>query len=270
MKPFLIIFASVLTSLSVYGQSNEFSANFKADSLGTNGFRLNSFHYDSAKNAWLLYDKNLIGYSKDKIETMLGRPHNDCMFMNGTTCIYYYMRGKSFQMVLCFNGNLKVDEVAWDTTDFSDSRSCGEEDVEITSSVDIYGSIERAPPKRGIITLDQVLIKMIKGNDTINIPYSEDSTFFTNSKLRHYLLDHLIYPEVEKEAMITGTVYVTFSLQKDSTIKNIRLLRAIPGGPGIDKEVLRILSSGLKQGPFRRKGKPQTVICYLPIRFKIE
>ncbi len=51
--------------------------------------------------------------------------------------------------------------------------------------------------------------------------------------------DKLNYPQ---EQDCQGTVYVIFTIEKDSTLTNIRILWGIPGCDGYDNEALRLVS----------------------------
>ena len=76
------------------------------------------------------------------------------------------------------------------------------------------------------------------------------------------------YPEIEKEAMIAGTVYLSFIVGKDSSVTDVKIIRHVPAGPGLDKEALRgvtLLSKLIL--PFKEKGRRVEVLCTIPIRF---
>jgi TonB family protein len=58
--------------------------------------------------------------------------------------------------------------------------------------------------------------------------------------MNKYLRSKLHYPKKALEEDITGTVYVTFSVDKDGTIMNVRILRSVH--PLLDAEALRVVS----------------------------
>lgn len=84
-----------------------------------------------------------------------------------------------------------------------------------------------------------------------------------------YLADHIQYPEVEKEAGITGTVYVSFVIEKDSTITGVKVMRGVPGGPGLDKESVRVISTMPKWIPGTQDGILVRVRYNIPIHFQL-
>ena len=80
-----------------------------------------------------------------------------------------------------------------------------------------------------------------------------------------YLQENIHYPEKAKEAGIQGTVYVTFVVEKDGRITNVKVLRGIGGG--LDKEAVRVISSMPVWSPGMQRGKAVRVQYNMPIRF---
>src|SRR4051794_14133655 len=52
---------------------NDFSLKWKADSLGKNGFRLSYYSFEKSTRTWLINRRHLKGYSKERVENILGR-----------------------------------------------------------------------------------------------------------------------------------------------------------------------------------------------------
>ncbi len=78
------------------------------------------------------------------------------------------------------------------------------------------------------------------------------------------------YPPQEKEAGVSGTCYVTFVVEKDGRITDIKLLRGVAGGKGYDKlaqEVVRDMPAW-KAG--KQNGHEVRVQFNLPIRFVLK
>lgn len=78
------------------------------------------------------------------------------------------------------------------------------------------------------------------------------------------------YPAEEKENRIEGTVYVSFIIDKQGNIKNIKVKRGVPGGAGLDKEALRVVSMMPKWKPGKQNGKEVLVQFYMPMRFQLK
>jgi len=82
-----------------------------------------------------------------------------------------------------------------------------------------------------------------------------------------YLSEHINYPEVEKEAQITGTVFINFIVEKDGSISNVKVLKGVSGGPGLDKEAVKVISAMPKWSVGMQNGHPVRVSYNIPIRF---
>lgn len=80
-----------------------------------------------------------------------------------------------------------------------------------------------------------------------------------------YLRDNIKYPEMAKESGIQGTVYVTFVVEKDGSISNVKILRGIGGG--CDEEAVRVIKNMPKWKPGKQRGRPVRAQFNMPIRF---
>ncbi|MCB9182864.1 MAG: energy transducer TonB [Flavobacteriales bacterium] len=82
-----------------------------------------------------------------------------------------------------------------------------------------------------------------------------------------YLGKAVKYPEMAKDAGISGTVYVTFEVDKEGNIKDVKVLRGIGGG--CDEEAIRVVKAMPKWKPGKQRGKPVRVQFNLPIKFTL-
>jgi protein TonB len=71
-----------------------------------------------------------------------------------------------------------------------------------------------------------------------------------------------------KESGIQGTVYVTFVVEKDGSITDVRVLRGIGGG--CDEEAVRVVKNSPKWSPGKQRGKPVRVQYNLPVKFILQ
>ena len=85
------------------------------------------------------------------------------------------------------------------------------------------------------------------------------------SALFEYLGKNLKYPAMAKDAKIQGKVYVTFVVDKDGSVANVRVLRGIGGG--CDEEAIRVVKSMPKWEPGKQRAKSVRVQYNLPINF---
>ncbi len=88
-------------------------------------------------------------------------------------------------------------------------------------------------------------------------------------ELMKYIQKNVQYPQVEKEAGISGTCYVTFVVEKDGNISDVKLLRGISGGPGCDKEAIRVIKSMPSWKAGKQNGREVRVQFNLPIKFTL-
>jgi len=91
----------------------------------------------------------------------------------------------------------------------------------------------------------------------------------TNELLK-FIQKNISYPQMEKEAGISGTCYVTFVVDKEGNITDVKVLRGVNGGPGCDKEAIRVVKLMPKWGVGKQNGRPVLVQFNLPIRFSIK
>ena len=77
-----------------------------------------------------------------------------------------------------------------------------------------------------------------------------------------FIADSLRYPSVSCEHRIEGRVVVQFVVDCEGNILNPLVVRSVD--PLLDREAIRLV----KLMPGRQNGKPVSVVCLVPIRFK--
>jgi TonB family protein len=83
-----------------------------------------------------------------------------------------------------------------------------------------------------------------------------------------YLSENVRYPEEAREKGIQGTVFVTFVVETDGSVSDVRLLRGIGGG--CDEEAIRIIENMPKWIPGKQRGQAVRVQFNMPIRFTLK
>ncbi len=83
-----------------------------------------------------------------------------------------------------------------------------------------------------------------------------------------YLQDNIKYPEEAKELGIQGRVFVTFVVEVDGSITDVRVLRGIGGG--CDEEAIRVVRNMPKWVPGKQRGVPVRVQFNLPVKFTLQ
>ncbi len=87
------------------------------------------------------------------------------------------------------------------------------------------------------------------------------------SKLMTYLNTNVKYPAKAQEKGIQGRVVVQFVVDRDGSILNPKVVRAVD--PSLDKEALRVVKSMPKWKPGKQKGKNVKVKYNVPIFYKL-
>lgn len=89
------------------------------------------------------------------------------------------------------------------------------------------------------------------------------------AEMMKFIQKNVQYPQVEKEAGISGTCYVTFVVEKDGSITDVKILRGVSGGPGCDKEAKRVVGAMPAWKAGKQNGREVRVQFNLPIKFTL-
>jgi TonB family protein len=82
-----------------------------------------------------------------------------------------------------------------------------------------------------------------------------------------FVAENVKYPQEAKDKNISGRVFVSFVIEKDGSVSNVKVLRGIGGG--CDEEAARVISAMPKWKPGKQKGEPVRVSYQIPINFKL-
>ena len=85
--------------------------------------------------------------------------------------------------------------------------------------------------------------------------------------LAAFLAANIEYPQLAKDNNISGTVYVSFVIERNGQVGNIRLLRDI--GAGCGQEAVRVIKLMPNWEPGKHRGKPVRVQFNLPVKFEL-
>ena len=86
--------------------------------------------------------------------------------------------------------------------------------------------------------------------------------------LMDYVSKNVVYPKEAQEKGISGRVFVSFIVEKDGSVSNVKVMRGIGGG--CDEEAVRVISGLPKWKPGKMKGKPVRVSYMMPITFRLQ
>lgn len=110
--------------------------------------------------------------------------------------------------------------------------------------------------------------KKVSVDDAVFVVAEEQAEFPGGlDSMYAYIQKNLVYPEKAKAEGIEGRVFVTFTIEKDGSISNILIKRAIGGG--CEEAVVEMIKNMPKWKPGKQKGKPVRFQFTLPIKFEL-
>ncbi|MBQ5975325.1 MAG: energy transducer TonB [Bacteroidales bacterium] len=86
--------------------------------------------------------------------------------------------------------------------------------------------------------------------------------------LSKFIADNIKYPQLAKENNITGKVFVSFVVEKDGRVGQVKILRDIGGGCG--NEAVRVVKMMPKWKPGKQRGKAVRTQFNLPVNFDLQ
>ena len=82
-----------------------------------------------------------------------------------------------------------------------------------------------------------------------------------------WVMQHLSYPEIAKENGVQGRVMLSFKVNADGTVSNVKVLRGVDAS--LDKEAVRVVSSSPKWKPGRQRDRAVPVTYTFPVIFQL-
>lgn len=84
-----------------------------------------------------------------------------------------------------------------------------------------------------------------------------------------YVYSNVKYPKAARRAGIEGRVFVTFVVEKDGSLTDVRSMK--PLGYGLDEEVIEAINNyPEKWAPAKQRGRPARQRFQVPIKFKLQ
>ena len=159
----------------------------------------------------------------------------------------------------------KAEETQWLTSVFSDFPEmipATVEDVPVQSALRIKLSLTN----NGIQTVPTVETK----SSSKIFSSAEEMPQFPGGQmaLKKYLSSEIKYPVVAYEEKIEGKVYLSFIVNEEGNITDVKIVRSIH--PSLDKEAIRVIKRMPKWEPGRIEGKPVKVSFTVPINFALQ
>lgn len=88
-----------------------------------------------------------------------------------------------------------------------------------------------------------------------------------NAALMDFLANNIKYPQVAEENGIQGRVVLTFTVEPDGSLTEVKVVRGVD--IALDKEAIRVVKSMPKWIPGKVGGQPVAVKYTLPITFHL-
>jgi protein TonB len=143
-----------------------------------------------------------------------------------------------------------------------------ENDAELTNEVGLINADDNANRAQEEFTRVEVEEEEV-AEEEIFLVVEEDAEFPGGLEaLSKYLAENIKYPQLAKENNITGRVFVSFVVEKDGRVGNIKILRDIGGGCGA--EAVRVVKGMPRWKPGKQRGKPVRSQFNLPVNFNLQ
>ncbi len=105
-----------------------------------------------------------------------------------------------------------------------------------------------------------------------NLGSKKEKEECAQKKMLEFIYANIKYPPIARENGVEGTAVVTFVVEKDGTVKDVKVVRDI--GAGCGDEALRVVElmnkKSLKWTPGKQRGKAVRVQFNLPVKFKLQ
>lgn len=86
--------------------------------------------------------------------------------------------------------------------------------------------------------------------------------------LLNYISENIVYPQSAKDKNISGRVFLSFVIDKDGSVTDVKVMRGID--KECDAEAMRVVKAMPKWKPGMNEGKPVRVSYMLPISFQLK
>ena len=150
----------------------------------------------------------------------------------------------------------------------SDQIDIVEDDIKVE---DNFMSLEDDPNLK-VDILDY--IEDVKDEEVIEeaIPFTvvEEKPMFNGgdaNEFSKWVNSKLVYPEIAKENGVDGRVTLQFTVEKDGSVSNVKVLRGVD--PSLDKEAVRVVQNSPKWTPGRQRDRAVKVTYVFPVIFKL-
>jgi periplasmic protein TonB len=144
------------------------------------------------------------------------------------------------------------------------------EEVQLATADEMADQVSEAPPEE-ITVVEDVKEEVIDESKEEGVWFVEENATFQGGDLNTFstwIAEHIQYPAQASEAGITGKVIVQFSVGRDGTVMNVKVMRSVH--PSLDNEAVRVILSSPKWQPAKQSGNPVKQNYVVPIVFTLQ
>ena len=128
-----------------------------------------------------------------------------------------------------------------------------------TQKIEIKPYVEAKPVEEEVEVEEEIPFAIVEDKPMFQ---GQDANAFTK-----WVYDNIVYPEVAKENGIQGRVTVQFKIDKDGSVKDVKVVRGVDSS--LDKEAVRVIQKSPKWTPGKQRKKPVAVKYTFPIIFQL-
>ena len=123
--------------------------------------------------------------------------------------------------------------------------------------VEIMDDVEEV--KEEVVEEEAIPFQLVEEKPSFNGGDANEFSKWVNSKL--------VYPEIAKENGVQGRVTLQFTVEKDGSVTNVKVLRGVDSS--LDKEAVRVVQSSPKWKPGKQRDRAVKVTYTFPVIFQL-
>jgi protein TonB len=123
--------------------------------------------------------------------------------------------------------------------------------------VEIMDYVEEV--KEEVVEEEAIPFQLVEEKPSFNGGDANEFSKWVNSKL--------VYPEIAKENGVQGRVTLQFTVEKDGSVTNVKVLRGVDSS--LDKEAVRVVQSSPKWKPGKQRDRAVKVTYTFPVIFQL-
>ncbi len=105
-------------------------------------------------------------------------------------------------------------------------------------------------------------------DEDIPVMHAEEAPSFQGKDInafRQWCAENVVYPLIAQENGIQGRVNISFVVERNGSISNVRVIRGVDSE--LDKAAVSVVSKSPKWNPGKNRGKPVRFTYHMPIDF---